>query len=191
MVAIPRENESVFRFSCLHLLAVVSVVAVSVAGCSAPAPAGPSITENDALLTRGALPEVEVELRDGQATIGQPEMRALSCRLSDCPGKGEDGRPYLFCRTSPDRKSQSMWPVAIKRDGTLICPACGRNEGIHHYDPPQAVERRELLEKELRGARAARRAAMQTDEPIPTDHRTPAVIMQELTNLPKVYLLPE
>lgn len=191
MVAIPGENESVFRFCCRHVLAVFSVVAVCAAGCSAPAPADLSTAENDSPLTRGALPAVEVELRDGQPTSGQPEMRALSCRMSDCPGKGEDGQPYLFYRVSPGRESHSRWPVATRRGGTLVCPACGRNDGIHHYDPPQAVERRKLLEKELRDSRAARRAAKQAGESMPTDHRTPAVIMQDLSNLPKVYLLQE
>ena len=81
--------------------------------------------------------------------------------------------------------------MAVKRNGVLICPACGRSEGIRHYEPPESLERRKLLEEELSAARAARRAAKEAGEPMPSDHRTPAAIMQDLSNVPKVYLLPE
>ena len=115
-------------------------------------------------------------------------MRALSCSLPDCPGKGEDGQPYLFCRASSGSHGKSS---EARGDSTVNCPACGRGEGVRHYEPPQALVRRELLEEELRAARAARRAAKQAGQPMPTDHRTPAAIMQDLSNLPKLYLLPE
>ncbi len=73
----------------------------------------------------------------------------------------------------------------------VVCPACGSSNAVRPYEPPQAFARRELLEEELRAARAARRAAKQAGQPMPTDHRTPAAIMQDLSNLPKLYLLPE
>ena len=180
------------------LLAIVSVVALSGAGCSTSAPAdpsnpsnpsnplNPSTTENVSQSRAGALPAVEIELRDGQATRRQQGMRALICSLPDCPGQGEDGQPYLFCRASTHGK----WPTAGS-SSPVVCPACGRDEGVRNYEPPQVRERRELLEEELRSTRAARRAAKQAGQPMPTDHRTPATLMQDLSNLPKLYPLPK
>ena len=207
-------------------LAIVSVCALSVTGCSNSATSSTETetrnakTDNTTVLESPYKQPVEVVPEEAQTVAsgkgstyhdpetGQIARLALSCNLPDCPGKGDDGKPYVFCRVSSgkefDRTSpgeepstgnitttQGKWPVATERHGAPFCPACDRNVGVHHYEPPQALERRELLEEELRAARAARRAAKQAGEPMPTDHRTPAAIMQDLSNLPKLYLLLE
>ena len=201
-------------------LAIVLVCDLSVIGCSNSATSSTETETPNSTVLDSLYEPVEVVPEEAQTvasgkgpTYHDPETKqiarlALSCNLLDCPGKGDDGKPSLFCRVSSDKgheltrpgeepstggvtATRGRWPVAPERDGAPLCPACGRSAGVHHYEPPQALARRELLEEELRAARAARRVAKQAGQAMPTDHRTPAAIMLDLSNLPKLYLLLE
>jgi hypothetical protein len=140
-------------------------------------------------------------LEDQGAAYFDPQSQqvtwpAYTCMNAKCKGQGKDGRPYLFVRKLPD--------VSVAADGRIelgpkasqkllsapTCPACNSNGWTGAYEPPEVAERRALLEAELAESRAARQKAKRIGTAMPTDHRTPVVIMQDLSTLPKLYLLP-
>ncbi|MCG8586368.1 MAG: hypothetical protein MI757_16795 [Pirellulales bacterium] len=165
----------------------------------------PVMTTGDALV--GPHPQLVLDLRDNEiapredqgAYYVEPQSNALTwsaftCMNAACTGRGGEGRPFLFVR--------KIDGIAVGADGRVelspqasrelltapACPACGSNEWTGAYEPPEVAQRRILLEAELA---AARREAKRAGGTPSADFRTPMEIMQELSKLPKLYLVPE
>jgi hypothetical protein len=82
------------------------------------------------------------------------------------------------------------WTEAeIKKAFRAVCPACRQSKWVEAYEPPEIAERRKMLKTELDATRVARREAKRNGTPLPAGLRTPTQIMQDLSALPKVYLL--
>jgi hypothetical protein len=128
---------------------------------------------------------------------GQVTWRAMVCDNPDCSGR-RDGQPHVFTHpvdepplTTEGQIDHAAWDrMAIAHFYSLKCPACGERKRIHHYDPPQVAERRQLLLDQLDAARAARREARRSGQPVPTGVRSPSDIMRDLDALPKLFLAP-
>ena len=126
---------------------------------------------------------------------GRRGSPALRCIMPDCPGKGRDGDPFLFVYLpvdpAPASAAEIVWPRAAKPGEQVVCPACGRPEGVGPYIPPEVQQRIAELQEELSHSRLARAAARRAGLPQPSDHRTPKTIMEEQASLPRVYLIDE
>lgn len=126
-------------------------------------------------------------------------LQALTCVLEDCPGKGPPGKPFLFHRVYPrvhlDDAGQIVWQKDAGPDTAkwiqgeeVPCPACSRYQGVRPYLPPEVVRRQEELAEELRVSRAVARARRK-GQPASGEHRSPKEIMEEISQLPQVYLI--
>lgn len=126
---------------------------------------------------------------------GKLATRALTCANRNCPGVRESGdRPFLFVgryknvRQGPD--GEPIWP---KPDSAVPtpCPACGLEDTVFPYVPLETQRRMEQLRAELTASRQARDEARKARIPPPPTIRTPAEIMDEMQNLPLVFIIQE
>jgi hypothetical protein len=115
---------------------------------------------------------------------GQLAVPAMTCSNPRCTGEGPDGGPFLVYYRMPDIKFRSdgtMYRIDIEPPAAR-CPACGQ-VSLLEYKLPEAVTRRAELLDELKAARAARWQGKGNSD------RTPSSIMQDLSELPRLYLL--
>jgi hypothetical protein len=131
---------------------------------------------------------------------GKIAWRALACLRPGCGVDASRQEPRLFANViegvtiSPDQlvrvpESKTGAPLDLP---VSTCPVCGASGTvIVPYEAPERVRRRQELEAELGRVRGIRSAAERSGQPPPTDVRTPARIMQEMSDLPQVYLIVE
>ena len=105
---------------------------------------------------------------------------------------------YGECHTCGNRMEgrrvkQDFWVkgklIVVEDVPAGVCPQCGEKKRIRPYDPPQVAERRQLLLDQLAAARAARRAARRSGQPLPVGVRSPNDIMRDLDALPQLFLV--
>ena len=138
-----------------------------------------------------------------QAT-GKIAFRALVCWNPNCPGRGKGGGPPVFVKqwtsATVGENGKLVWtPPARPADPLqenltqyfIRCPYCDQSFGVAYYDPPEVVLRRRQLDEELRAARLLRRKARDSGEMPPSHQRPPSDIMKEMSEQPKLFLVPE
>lgn len=181
-----------FWHSCF-LTFIVLGLSVSGSGCS-------SLTANEA-----ATPYRQIRIA-GPPALARVDPRsgaiawlALTCMNPTCQGKGFGGEPYLFADVTSgatvgaDGEVAAPPPASVEYEVPLhACPVCGASgEAIAPYDPPDIRVRLMELQTELENARALRSAAEQAGRPSAAPLRPPTEIMKDISNLPRVYLVPE
>jgi hypothetical protein len=82
-------------------------------------------------------------------------------------------------------------PDMSELDKPFPCPVCKSVDFMRAYDPPETESRRRELEAELQASYDAYAKAAQRKEANPKGVRSPKKIMEDLANLPKVFLVPE
>jgi len=145
---------------------------------------------------------VDQEASDIAVVHGDPgriAWRALTCWNPACLGKGKAGGPVLFVhplkhaslgtdgklrwRTLDEKELSAMSPV--------VCPVCAMPGHVRPYDTPQVELRRQQLTEEMEAARKVRAQAAEDKKLVPAGGRTPSEIMRDLSQLPKLYLVPD
>lgn len=128
---------------------------------------------------------------------GQIAWRAMTCYNPDCPGRGKGGGPLLFVRPNktmsigPEGKIVISGEQDIAEPDKCVCPACGSGGFVAAYDPPESFVRNRQLDDEMRTIARAYHEAEASGQPIGVAGRTPAEVMTEKAELPKLYLAPE
>jgi hypothetical protein len=79
----------------------------------------------------------------------------------------------------------SILPLDPKDLEALPCPVCGSTDFMRPYETPQAIAKREELERELQAYRDAKK---KDPKHIPAGLRTPKAIMEDLSKLEAVFL---
>lgn len=115
---------------------------------------------------------------------GRYAWPAMMCRNPDCSGQRHASGVFLFV-VRLDRKTG----VEITESGRVVgydsrptCPSCG-SQDVSRYRLPGMDAKVAELRDELRASYTA------LDAGSGDGHRTPAAIMQDLTNLPQLYLI--
>jgi len=131
---------------------------------------------------------------------GKIAWRAWTCYNPDCAGRGKGGGPLIFGKIWENARVDSTGQVVYDRveirnedanKPPIVCPSCGKVEFLSSYCSPQIELRRRQLEQELRDVRAARDQARAAKKPKPDNLRSPAEILQEIAELPKLFLIPD
>jgi hypothetical protein len=121
-----------------------------------------------------------------QAT-GRWTWPAFQCRNPAC--KAQTGKPLLFACEIPGvtlgDDGNPVFPPDTATGGAT-CPRC-RQQNVYVHTLPEVAARRAELEAEL----AASRAARQQGTAASGQHRPPQEIMDEISALPKLYLVEE
>ncbi|MCG8587639.1 MAG: hypothetical protein MI757_23285, partial [Pirellulales bacterium] len=119
---------------------------------------------------------------------------ARTCTNPDCSGV-RSGKPVVFAHPLPGvtldadgRPVLPRWSDEENRAHLPRCPLCNETRFVVKYDSPEVAERRRVLLAELAATRRARIEAKQSGQPLPASIRTPNAIMQDLANLPMLYL---
>jgi hypothetical protein len=114
---------------------------------------------------------------------------ARQCRNPAC--RAQTGKPLLFVYEIPGVTlgdvGQPVYPDDAAMGGAT-CPRCNQTN-IHVHVLPEAAARRAELETELAESRAARQRAREQRTAPSGDHRPPMQIMDEMTALPKLFLV--
>lgn len=128
-----------------------------------------------------------------QPSTGKIAWQGLTCTNPDCSGTGHDGGPFVFPDVIADLRVNRQGDVTEGLDNleSPRCRVCGRSDTLERYSPPDVVRRRAKLQIELAEVRRKRGAARQNGEPLPTDLRSPTVIMEQISNLPALYFVPD
>ena len=176
-----------------------------ISGCGGDATAEQEPTERAHVEQAKDWEEITLELDEGQVVArhsgaahvdpasGKISWPAVACTLDDCSGRGPNGEVFVFpfkiVGATVDANGQIAWPQTSRNHGVVRCPTCGRSDGVGHYDPPAVEHRKAELAEELALSRATFKAARRSDQPSPTDHRPPKEILDEIANLPRIFLL--
>jgi hypothetical protein len=122
---------------------------------------------------------------------GRWTWRAFQCRNPAC--RAQTGKPLLFARVIPGvtlrDNGYPRFPIDAAMGGAT-CPRCNQTN-VYIHTLPEVAARRAELETELAASRAARQRAREQRTAPSGDHRPPMQIMDEMTALPKLYLVPE
>lgn len=127
---------------------------------------------------------------------GKVAWRALGCFNPRCPGRPNGGIVIVARPVSNIGVGQGgalhMGPANPEDlNKPFPCPVCGSESYWQAYDPPETIRRRQELQRELNATYAAYNAASKRKQPMPRDVRPPNKILEEIDNLPKIFLVPE
>jgi hypothetical protein len=123
--------------------------------------------------------------------------RASTCWNPTCIGKGKGGGPLVFVKqfenASIGADGKLLWRTLNEEElpTPIACPACGLLEFVRPYDEPEVEIRRNKLSEELSESRRIRAEAEAAGRLVPAGVRTPTEIMKEVTQLPKLFLIPD
>jgi hypothetical protein len=125
-----------------------------------------------------------------QAT-GRWTWQAFECRNPAC--SAQTGRPLLFAHmiagVTVGENGKTVFPKDAAMDGAT-CPRCNQTN-VYIHTLPEVAARRAELEAELAASRAAHQRAREQRTAPSGDYRPPQQIMDEMTALPKLYLVQE
>ena len=194
------------RATCSHnAILMLSAVGALLAGCNTNGVAHQNVTTER---PQGQPVPVVITPTEGQVIVqnagsahvdeasGKLSWPAMMCTLADCPSRKSSGEPCIFPYkldgTTIDADGAIVWPEMggpYDPEKWAQCPVCGRRDGVRPYEAPEVVDRRAELAEELALSRVAHKLARKQGQPTPANHRTPQAIMDEIGDLPQVFLI--